>query len=170
MPTFLYDVYSSLSTPPLPDARLICSIVSSLPVAQCINSTTLKVSVNVNRCTSVPVLHVHGVNLISTLCSLKLILYQCISDVSSALSFSNPVDTGIFPWGETGRAWYYSPSYRVLVHNVYPLLLTGQHLSDVALVLSPFMSPVYVYEGSNRVPTSSASGHCHCNERVLMDG
>ena len=142
MRTFLYDVYSTLSTPPLPAAFLICFIVSFFPVAHCINSTTLKVSVGVNRYSSVPALHVHTVSLFSALYSLKLILYRCISDVSSAQSFSNSVDTDIFPWGKSGKAWCYLPSYRVSVHNVYLLLLTGQQISDVTLVLSLFITPL----------------------------
>jgi hypothetical protein len=137
-------MHSTLSTPPLPAACFICFIGSFLPVAHCINSATLKVSVIVNRYSSVPVLHLRGVNLISTLYSLKLILYQCISDASLTQSFSNPLDTGIFPWGQTERAWCCSPSCRVLVHNVYLLLLTGQQISDVAVALSPFRSPLYM--------------------------
>jgi hypothetical protein len=141
---FNISVCSILSTPPLPAACLICFIVGVLPVAHSVTSTTMQRSVSVNRYSSVPVLHVHGVSLISTLYLPKLILYQCTSDVSLTQLFSNPVDTGIFPWGKTGRAWCYLPSYRLLVHNVYLVLLPGQQISGVALVHFPCWSPLYL--------------------------
>jgi hypothetical protein len=137
-------VCSILSTPPLHAACLIFFFVSVLPVAHSITSTTLKASVIVNRYSSVRVLHVRGVNLISTLYLPKVILYQCISEVSLTQSFSNPIYTGFFTWGKTGRALCYVPSYRVLVNNVYVLMLTGQRISGVALVHYPCWSPLYL--------------------------